>query len=255
MSFFRTAIITATAMVAVVISASVGTANADTLSGAQKTEVEQVVRDYLLKNPEVIVEAINELQRREKVAAAESQRAAMKTMSSELTASPNDPVMGNPDGDVTMVEFFDYRCGFCKRVFDDVKTLIKEDGNIRYVLKEFPILGDDSVYASRVAMAVWLHQPDKYPAVHTALMTNKGALGNDKVMELAKGAGVDTKALVEQMNDPKIDQTFATTQAQAQALGITGTPAFVIGQNLAPGAIPLTAMKQLVDAARGISPH
>ena len=246
MSFVRTLIITA----ALAVSAPVGAANADTLSGAQKTEVEQVVRAYLMKNPEIIVEAINELQRRDEVAAAESQRAAMKSMSAELSTNPNDPVMGNPDGDVTMVEFFDYRCGFCKRVFDDVKTLIKEDGNIRYVLKEFPILGDDSVYASRAAMAVWLHQRDKYPAVHTALMTSKGALGNAKVMELAKDAGVDTKALAEQMNDPIIDQTFAATQAQAQALGITGTPAFIIGQNLAPGAIPLSAMKQLVDAAR-----
>jgi len=251
MSFVRAFIIT----VVLAIGAPLGVAHADTLSAAQKTEVEQVVRAYLLKNPEIIVEAINELQRRDTAAAAESQRAAMKSMSAELTADPNDPVMGNPDGDVTMVEFFDYRCGFCKRVFDDVQTLIKQDGNIRYVLKEFPILGDDSVYASRAAMAVWLHQRDKYPAIHSALMSSKGGLSNDKVMDLAKQAGVDTKALGEQMNDPKISQTFASTRAQAEALGITGTPAFIIGQNLAPGAISLSAMKQLVDAARGKSPH
>jgi len=251
MSFVRAFIIT----VVLAIGAPLGVAHADTLSAAQKTEVEQVLRAYLLKNPEIIVEAINELQRRDTAAAAESQRAAMKSMSAELTTDPNDPVMGNPDGDVTMVEFFDYRCGFCKRVFDDVQTLIKEDGNIRYVLKEFPILGDDSVYASRAAMAVWLHQRDKYPAIHTALMRSKGGLSNAKVMELAKEAGIDTKALGEQMNDPKIAQSFASTQAQAEALGITGTPAFIIGQNLAPGAISLSAMKQLVDAARGKSPH
>ncbi|HEY9081126.1 DsbA family protein [Magnetovibrio sp.] len=247
MSFVRTFII-ATAMA---IGAPLGAAHADTLSAAQKTEVEQVVRAYLLKNPEVIVEAINELQRRDEAAAAEKQRIAMQAMSADLTASPNDPVMGNPNGDVTMVEFFDYRCGFCKRVFDDVQTLIKEDGNIRYVLKEFPILGDDSVYASRAALAVWLHQRDKYPALHTALMTSKGALSNDKVMELAKDAGIDTQALAEQMNDPEIGKTVNATHAQAQALGITGTPAFIIGDNIAPGAIPLASMKKMVDAARG----
>jgi len=228
---------------------------AETLSAAQKTEVEQVVREYLVKNPEVIIEAINELQRRDKLAEAERQRDAMKAMSSDLTTNPNDPVMGNPNGDVTMVEFFDYRCGFCKRVFDDVQTLLKEDGNIRYVLKEFPILGDDSVYASRASMAVWLHQRDFYAPFHGAMMSNKGDLSTDKVMSLAEKAGVNTDALVAQMKDPTIDKTFAATQSQAQALSLTGTPAFIVGDNIAPGAIPLAAMKQLVDAARGKSPH
>lgn len=240
---------------ALLVCTPLSTFAADTLSAGQKTEVEQVVREYLLKNPNVIVEAINELQRRDEAAAAQKQRDTMKNMSAELTSSPNDPVMGNPDGDVTMVEFFDYRCGFCKRVFDDVQTLLKEDGNIRYVLKEFPILGDDSVFASRAAMAVWLNQKSKYAAFHTAMMSSKGALSNDKVMELAKASGVDTTALPEQMNDPKVDETLSSTQAQAQALGLTGTPAFIIGSNVAPGAIPLVAMKQLVDAARGKSPH
>lgn len=235
---------------ALVISAPLSVFAAETLSTGQKTEVEQVVREYLLKNPEIIVEAIQELQRRDKVAAAQQQRDAMKAMSADLTTSPNDPIIGNPDGDVTMVEFFDYRCGFCKRVLDDVQTLIKEDGNIRYVLKEFPILGEDSVYASRAAMAVWLHQKDKYLPFHTAMLSNKGALSNNKVLELAKSSGVDVEALSGQMGDAEIDKTFATTKAQARALNITGTPAFIVGDNIAPGAIPLVAMKQLVDAAR-----
>ena len=228
---------------------------ADQFSADQKGEIEKVVREYLLKNPEVIFEAVNELQRREEAAAEVQQRKALSAMGPELTASPNDPLMGNPNGDVTVVEFFDYRCGFCKRVFDDVQTLVKEDGNIRVVLKEFPILGDDSVYASRAAMAVWLHQKDKYQAFHVAMLTNRGALGNDKVIDLAQQADVDIAALKEQMKDAEIDKTFAATRAQAEALGITGTPAFVVGKNIAPGAIPLIAMKQLVNAARGKSPH
>lgn len=225
--------------------------HADTLTAAQKTEVQQVVRDYLLKNPEIIAEAITELQRRNEVASAEHQRAAMAAMATVLTSSPSDPVMGNAQGDVTMVEFFDYRCGYCKKVFGDVQTLLKADGHIRLVLKEFPILGDDSVNASRAALAVWLHQPNKYKAFHAAMMLNKGALGKDKVLELAKASGVDVDALGEQMNDPEIDKTFAATRDQAQTLDLNGTPAFIVGETIVPGAIGLDAMKQLVAAARG----
>ncbi len=222
----------------------------DALSDGEKTQIEQVVRDYILKNPEIIAEAIVELQRREKVAEAANQKAALTALSAELTSNPNDPVMGNPDGDVTVVEFFDYRCGFCKRVFGDVQTLLKEDTNVRYVLKEFPILGSESVYASRVSMAVWLHQRDKYGALHIALMNSKGALDKAKVLSLAEEVGVDTKALDSQMKDQTIDQTFAETRAQASALGLSGTPAFIVGDNIAPGAIPLAGLKQLVAAAR-----
>jgi protein-disulfide isomerase len=238
------------AVVALVFSWPNAAVYADTLSAAQKTEVQQVVREYLLKNPEVIVEAINELQRRNEAASAEHQRAAMAAMATELTSSPSDPIMGNAQGDVTMVEFFDYRCGFCKKVFDDVQTLIKEDGHLRVVLKEFPILGEDSVNASRAAMAVWLHQPDKYKAFHTAMMRSKGALGMDKVLELAKASGVDVAALNGQMNDPEIEKTFAATRNQAQALDVTGTPAFIVGETIVPGAIGLETMKKLVAAAR-----
>lgn len=238
------------AVAVLMFSWPLATVHADTLTAAQKTEVQQVVREYLLKNPEVIVEAINELQRRDKMAAAAHQRAAMAEMATELTSSPSDPVLGNTQGDVTMVEFFDYRCGYCKKVFDDVQTLLKEDGHVRLVLKEFPILGEDSVNASRAAMAVWLHQPKKYKAFHTAMMHNKGALGKDKVLELAKASGVDVDALGGQMNDPEIDKTFAATRNQAEALDVTGTPGFVVGDTVVPGAIDLDAMKQLISAAR-----
>ncbi|MCW8916884.1 MAG: DsbA family protein [Magnetovibrio sp.] len=222
----------------------------EAVGDGEKAKIEQVVRDYILNNPEIIAEAIVELQRREKVAEAQNQKAALSAISAELTSNPNDPVMGNPNGDVTVVEFFDYRCGFCKRVFDDVQMLMKEDPNVRYVLKEFPILGAESIYASRVAMAVWLHQKDKYGALHIALMNSKGALDQDKVLSLAKEAGVDTGALTAQMEDPTIDATFAATRAQAGALGLSGTPAFIVGENIAPGAIPLAGLKQLVAAAR-----
>lgn len=225
-------------------------AEAQPLSPAEKQQMEQVVRDYLVGNPEVIIEALNAYQQREREAAQIRQRDAMDALQADLKNNPNDPVIGNPNGDVTVVEFFDYRCGFCKRVFNDVQTLIKEDGNIRYVLKEFPILGPDSVHASRAAQAVWLHQQDKYLPFHTAMMTSKGDLSEAKVMELAKSAGVDTAALPEQMNDPQIDAVLNATIAQASALDITGTPAFVFGSEVQPGAIPLSTMQELVSAMR-----
>ena len=220
------------------------------LSPAAKQQMEQVVHEYLLKNPEVIIEAFDVYRKREQQAAIVRQRDAMKAMEQNLNKNPNDPMMGNPDGDVTVVEFFDYRCGYCKRVFDDIQTLIKEDGNIRYVLKEFPILGPNSVYASRAALAVWLHQKDKYVPFHTALMKSKGNLDEAKILNLAQQAGVDTAALRTQINAPLVDETLAATAEQATALNITGTPGFVIGGTVQPGAISLDTMKELVSAAR-----
>lgn len=220
------------------------------LDAQQKQQMEQLVHEYLVKNPEVVIEAIKEFQRREQAANQARQQNALATFSDDLKGSPNDPVMGNVNGDVTMVEFFDYRCGYCKRVFPDVQSLLESDGNIRLVLKEFPVLGPKSIYASRAAQAVWLHQKDKYQAFHTAMMMSKGGLSEEKVQKLASDSGVDTKALVEQMNDPLVDATLEANAKQAEAMGITGTPAFIIGNTLAPGAIPLAAMVDMIVAAR-----
>lgn len=224
--------------------------DAPPLSPAAKQQMEQVIRDYLITNPEVVIEALTAFQQQENEAAAARQRDAMGALENDLKNNPNDPVLGNPDGDVTVVEFFDYRCGFCKRAHADVKTIMNNDGKVRFVLKEFPILGADSERAARASQAVWLHQQDKYAAFHTAMMGNKGDLGADKVLELAQTAGVDTTALMEQMKDPKIDETFSATAAQAGALNITGTPAFVFGNNVQPGAIGLEMMQELIAAMR-----
>jgi len=221
-----------------------------TTTPLQKEQLEQVVHDYLMKNPEVIIDAINIYQRRRQVAAQTKKSAALTDMTSRLKNNPNDPQIGNPDGDLTVVEFFDYRCGYCKKVFPDVQKLIKSDVNIRYVLKEFPILGPESVYASHAAQAVWLHQPDKYLAFHTAMMLNRGGLGERKVIDLAISAGVDTVAMKDQMNDPVIQKTLDATAEQAQALGVSGTPAFIFGNDIAPGAISLASMIDMVVAAR-----
>ena len=220
------------------------------LSSEQKQEVETIVKEYLLNNPEIIVDSIRTLRIRDEMAAAKQRKDALTSMQDQLINDPNDPVMGNPHGDVTVVEFFDYRCGYCKKVFPDIQRLLKEDGNIRLILKEWPILGDDSTYASRAALSVWFNQSDKYSAFHTAMMENKGALSNARVLEHAKAVGVDVDKMKLGLGDIRINQAVANSNKLAGALGITGTPAFVFGSDLVPGAIDFATMKELVTKQR-----
>ncbi len=222
----------------------------DALSPRQKQAVEEVVRDYLLRNPEVLVEAIRALRTRQE---AEDRNKVQKNLASlrgELENDPTSPVVGNPRGDVTIVEFFDYRCGFCKRVFPSLMTLMNSDGNIRYAFKEFPILGPDSVVAARAALAVWKLDKTKYQAFHAALMESRGELPERKVMKIAAKKGLDVGKLRKIMADPGIERVIQRNYQLAKALAITGTPAFVIGKRLVRGAIDLETMEQLVAEAR-----
>lgn len=248
MSPFKTFAVAALAMISVPLAAC--SEEAAPLSPEATQQMEQVVRDYLIKNPEVIIEALDAYQAREQQAVENRQTETLGLLEQDIKRNPNDPVMGNPDGKLTVVEFFDYRCGYCKRVFDDVQALVKEAGDIRYVLKEFPILGPDSVFASRAAQAVWIHQKDKYAPFHSAMMKSKGNLNEAKVLKLAGGVGIDITRLKDQMDDPVVAQTLEATARQAQALNITGTPAFLFGSKIVPGAIPLDQMQALVGAMR-----
>lgn len=221
-----------------------------TLSPEQKQEVQTIVREYLLQNPEVIVDSIRELKRRDEKAAAEQRDNALGSMHDQLANDINDPVIGNPSGNITVVEFFDYRCGYCKKVFPDVQKLLEEDGNIKYVLKEWPILGDDSVYASKAALSVWFNQQDKYVSFHTAMMENKGSLSNDRVIEIAEENNIDVEQMKTGFGDPRVEMAIANNSKLAANLGITGTPAFVFGKDMVPGAIDYETMQQLVKEMR-----
>ncbi len=218
------------------------------MDDAQRQAIEQVVRDYLMKNPEVIVEAIEELQKREKLAEDTRNRQALSSNRAALENSAADPVLGNPKGDVTLVEFFDYQCGYCKAVQADVQKLIKEDAKLRVVFKEFPILGPASVTAAKAALAS--REQGKYEAFHNALMAHRGQLDDDTILRLARSAGLDTDKLKKDMESPAVQQVIGANLALAQALGIRGTPAFVVGDDLAPGAIKLNDMKAMVAKAR-----
>jgi Protein-disulfide isomerase len=218
------------------------------MDDAQRKAIEGVVRDYLMKNPEIILEAVDALQQRQKVAEEERARKALTENKKALFENPVDVVIGNPQGDVTVVEFFDYQCGYCKAVQGDTQRLIKDDGKVRFVLKEFPILGPASVTAAKAAIAS--RAQGKYVDYHNALMAHRGQLDDDTIMRLAKSVGIDADRLKKDMESPDVLKVVAVNQMLAEQLNIRGTPAFIIGDSLVPGAIKLDEMKRLVDAAR-----
>ncbi len=226
-------------------------AAAGPFSTQQQRAIEDIVKRYILENPEIIVEAVRSMRERQEREQQARQRSQLLSLKDRIVSDPLSPVGGNAKGDVTVVEFFDYRCGFCKRAFPAIKQLLGEDTGIRYVYKEFPILGDDSVFASRAAVAAWLTTPKRYNAFHDALMQTRGALPADKVMKIAADTGLDPKVLRKAMDDPRVDQALTANAELARAIGVNGTPAFIIGDELAPGAIDLATMKRMVAQARG----
>jgi len=206
------------------------------------------VRAYLLQNPQVIREAIEVLTANEQRDKANQSAVALSSAIKELEEDGYSYVAGNPDGDVTIVEFFDYRCGYCKRSFPDLMKTVEDDGNVRLVLKEFPILGEQSILAAQAVMASQLQ--GKYEPFHKILMQARGGLTMDRINEYAMQVGIDTARLVVDMKSDEIRNNIRKTYTLANALGITGTPAFVIGGKLAPGAIPAQRMKMMIAEAR-----
>ncbi len=217
---------------------------------AERTKIEGVVRDYLLRNPEVLLEAMQALKEKQQVEQDRVAQAAIKTNRDALFNDPNSYVGGNPKGNFTVVEFFDYRCGYCKQARPAVAEMLKRDPNIRLVLKEFPILGPDSLTASRAAVATMVGQKDKYYAFHQALYDYKAALNEDAVMSIAKSTGLDVDKLRQDMKDPKVDQILAENRALGDKLAISGTPAFIIGNQFLPGAAPVESLMAAVSQAR-----
>lgn len=210
--------------------------------------VRKIVRDYLLEHPEVIEDAIRILQARREAEQQDRTRAAIAAHDKALLAHPMSPVSGNPDGDVTLVEFFDYQCGYCKRSLKPVMDLLESDGQLRIVWKEFPILGPVSRFAARASMAS--EKQGRYLEFHEAVMGSQGKLTEDRVMALAADAGLDVGRLRRDMADPAIEDYLDETMRLARALGINGTPAFVIGDALAPGAVGGDRLKELIAEAR-----
>jgi len=216
-----------------------------------KAQFEQMIRDYILEHPEVIMESVTRFQANQKAAAEEMARQNLVSQKDRLINDPTSPVIGNPEGDVTIVEFFDYRCGYCKKVRADVMSLVESDKNIKLVFKEFPILGPESETASRAALAVWNSDPKKYTEFHNELMTVRGALPATRVMEIAGSLGIDLGKMTSGMSSAEVTSAIQGNHNLAQSLNISGTPAFVIGGELVPGAVDLATLKNLIKKARG----
>lgn len=210
-------------------------------------EVERIVKDYLLREPEVLYQALQELQRRRESAEAERQRAVIAERRDELVGRADDPALGDPAGDVTIVEFMDYRCGYCRSMAPALRALLEQDRRIRLVIKDFPILGPDSVTAARAALAA--RKQGRFAELHWALYQAKD-LSEPAILDLARRQGLDAERLARDMRAPEVEQAIERNRALAEELGINGTPSFVVGDTLIPGAAPVARLAELIAKSR-----
>jgi protein-disulfide isomerase len=226
-----------------------GRQDAGVASSMPQDEFEQRVRTYLLEHPEIVAEAINRLEARQGEQAATEAHAVLKSQSAEVFRDPDSPVGGNPTGDVTLVEFFDYNCPYCRMMAPVITQAEAADPQLRIVYKELPILGPNSVFAAKVALAA--NKQGKYVAFHRALYQLRGQVDEGKVLEVAGTVGLDVDRLKTDMQDAAIEGALEKTGKLAQALQITGTPGFVVGDQLTTGATDLTSLQTLIGKARG----
>lgn len=237
------------ALVAVAALAAIP-ATAQEFTREQKLAIDGQIREYLLANPEIIIEAMQVLEARRERDERAADGAMLSRLEEEILDDGYSFVAGNPDGDVTVVEFSDYRCGFCKQAHEGVKALLEADDNIRLVIKEFPILGPDSTFAARAAMAAQRQGGDLYLAFNDAMMTWRGDLSENAVLSLAEEVGLDMDRLREDLADPDIATNIQRTYALARQLNISGTPGFIIGGQIVRGFIPFGQLRELVETAR-----
>ena len=227
-------------------------ARAAEFSATQRSEIGTIVHDYLMAHPEVLQEAMAELEKRQNEAQAEKGKAAVKQYSQALFMSPRQVTLGNHDGDVTFVEFFDYNCTYCKHAMNDMLTLLKDDPKLKVVLKEFPVLGPGSVEAAQVAVAVRMQDKTgkKYLEFHQKLLGGRGQADRAHALAVAKEIGLDMTQLQKDMQSPEVQATLDENFKLADALGLNGTPSYVIGGQVVVGAVGLPTLKQDINAAR-----
>ena len=221
---------------------------AKALDAAEVKAIEEVVEKYLVDNPEVLVRALRSYQEQQRVAQEEQQRQNLASRQTDLYEDPDAPIVGNPDGDVVMVEFFDYRCPYCKRIANVLQRALKDDGKIRLVMKEFPILGEESVEAAKVSLAT-VNQ-GKYEEFHFRLINAPGRVTKKGALALAEEMGLDMDQLEKDAESPEIAAMISKNQQLARSLGITGTPALVVNGQVMPGAVEYPVLKTLIEQAR-----
>jgi protein-disulfide isomerase len=225
---------------------------APAFNDAQRGEIQKIMKDYLLQHPEILEEVSAELQKRQTAAEAEKHKAAVAANAKLIFDSPRGVTVGNKDGDVTFVEFFDYNCGYCKRAMEDMVTIMKADPKLKVVLKEFPVLGPGSVEAAQVAVAVRMQDPTgkKYLDFHQKLLSGRGQADKARSLAAAKDAGLDMAKIEKDMASPEVRATIEENFKLAESMGMNGTPSYVIGNQVVIGAVGVDALKEKINVAR-----
>lgn len=244
--------------VAIILSASAAVLSAlallfatgflDAENSAVSTDFEAQARNYLLANPEVVVEALQQLEERRQAAEANEMETLLAERGQEIFNDPASPISGNPDGDVTLVEFFDYNCPYCRKAAPTIEQALEADADLKFVYKEWPILGPGSEFAARAALAA--QKQDKYQAFHDAMMAYSGSVDETSTMTIAADVGLDVERLRQDMEDPAIVAAIEKNRALANELRITGTPTFVVGDEIIRGLVDLTTLQRSIAEAR-----
>jgi protein-disulfide isomerase len=227
-------------------------ASAQSFSDTQRTDIEGIIKSYLITHPEVLEEAMAELSKRQAAADTEKHEMSVAKNADTIFNSPRGVTLGNKDGDVTFVEFFDYNCGYCKRAMADMLELMKSDPKLKVVLKEFPVLGPGSVEAAQVAVAARMQDPTgkKYLDFHQKLLGGRGQADKAHAMAAAKDAGFDMARLEKDMSSPEVRATIEENFKLAEDMGMNGTPSYVIGKEVVVGAVGLDGLKEKIGIAR-----
>jgi protein-disulfide isomerase len=225
---------------------------AQSFNNAQRGEIESIIKEYIIAHPEVLQDAMAELEKRQNAADLEKQVTGVKQNKEVLFNSTHQVTLGNPKGDVTMVEFFDYNCGYCKKAMGDMLTLLKTDPNLKVVLKEYPVLGPGSLEAAQVAVAARMQDKTgkKYLDFHQRLLGGHGPADKARALAAAKDAGFDIARLEKDMASDEVRETLKENMKVADAIGLNGTPSYIIGSDVVIGAQGYDVLKEKVDAAR-----
>ncbi|WP_323766871.1 DsbA family protein [Marinovum sp.] len=243
--------LTSTALAATLLAGPALATDLTDMTEAESAAFGAAVRAYLMENPEVIIEAVNALEQRQQAAQGDRDVDLIAANRGDIFDDGFSHVGGNPKGDVTLVEFIDYRCGYCRKAHEEVKELIESDGNIRFIVKEFPILGPDSLESSKFAIAAGeVAGEDAYMAAHEALINFGGTVNEAALRRLAETLELDAAAVLAEMESDTVAERIAETRALAQRLQINGTPTFVLDETLLRGYLPLDAMRQVVEESR-----
>ena len=240
----------APALIALACLGAPTAASAQSFTDTQRRDIETIVKNYLIAHPEVLEEAMNELSKRQAAAETQKHEESISKNADTIFNSPRGVTLGNKDGDVTFVEFFDYNCGYCKRAMADMMDLLKNDPKLKVVLKEFPVLSEGSVDAAKVAVAARMQDPKKYLDFHQKLLGGRGPADKARALAAAKDAGYDTVKLEKDLASPEVKATIEENFKLAEDMGLNGTPSYVIGKQVVVGAVGLDGLKEKIGLAR-----